>query len=107
MLGGSERLGVEAFAKVSVSQIVFQVVGIGIGTQRRLEMHDGIVVQTETGKQYAHSRLRAIIAGAELVELRDSIASFIGLAHFQIGFGEKIEILGLVGMLFDLLGELR
>ena len=70
-------------------------------------MHDGIVVQTETGKQYAHSRLRAIIAGAELVELRDSIASFIGLAHFQIGFGEKIEILGLVGMLFDLLGELR
>ena len=56
-----ERFRVEPFAEVSIGQIEFHVVGIGIGAQCRLEMLDGVVVQTVTREQYADARLGAIV----------------------------------------------
>ena len=62
LLGSFERLRIEAFAKIRISQIKSHVVGNRIRAQGRLEMLNSVVVQTVAGQQYAHSSLCAVIA---------------------------------------------
>ena len=83
LLGGFERLGIETFAEVGVGQVEFHIVGIGIGLQRRLEMWDGIVVQMIAGQQHADSGLRAIVAGADLIKLRDGLRASSSFPSFR------------------------
>src|SRR5206468_2091483 len=71
-----------------------------------LEMLDGVVVQTETRQQYTDAGLGAVVARAELVKLRDDLSAFVGLAQFQISFGQQVEVLRLVRMFLDLLRQL-
>src|ERR1700692_1541156 len=69
-------------------------------------MLDGVVVETITRQQHAHSGLRPVVASAQLIELTDCLASFVGFSKFQISFREQIEILRLVRMFPDLFGQL-
>jgi hypothetical protein len=58
---GFKRLGIKAFAEVSIGQIEFHVVGIGICVQRHLEMLDGVVVQTVPSEQYTRAGWGALV----------------------------------------------
>jgi len=60
----------------------------------------------DSAQQHAHAGLRAVVAGAQLIQLRDGFARVVGLAKLQIRFGQQIEILRLIRMLLNLLGEL-
>src|SRR5215470_11408135 len=102
-----ESFAVLPFAKVSIRQIKLDVVGIGIGARGSLEMLNGIIVQAISCEKHAHTSLRAVIAGAELVELSNRPARVLGLADFEIGFGQQVQVGRLVGMLLGLLRELR
>ena len=62
LLRSFERLRVEALAKVGIHQIKFHVVGIRVGAEGRLEMLNGVVVQTVAGQQYTLSGLCAVVA---------------------------------------------
>ena len=96
LIRGVERLLVKTFAEIGVGEIEFHVVGIGIGFQRGLKMQDRVVVEAIAREQHADSGLRAVIAGAELVELFHGFARVGDFAEFQICFGEQVEILRLV-----------
>ena len=69
-------------------------------------MQERLVVEAIASEEHADSGLRAEIAAAELVELRDGLACVVDFAEFQICFGEQVEILRLVGMLGDFVGDL-
>src|SRR6185437_15398808 len=65
-------------------------------------MRDCVVGQMVLREQYADAGLSPVIVGTELVELRDGLHRFVTLPKLQVSFREKIEILRLPGMLFDL-----
>ena len=106
LLGSFKRLRIEAFAEIRISQIKFHVVGIRIGVQGRLEMLNGIVVQTVASQQYARAGLCPVVTGAELIKLRDCFSRVFEFAQFQIRFGQQIEILRLIRMFLNLLRQL-
>ena len=92
---------VETGAEVSIGQIEFHVVRLGIGTQRALKMLDGVIVQTVTREQYANASLSAIVVGADLIELRDHLPGFVPFPEPQVSFGEQIKVLRLARVLLD------
>ena len=87
LLGGFKRLRIEAFAEISVGQIKFHVIRIRIGTQGRLEMLDGVVIQTVSSKQNTHPGLRAVVARADLVKPRNCFSRIFEFGQLQISLG--------------------
>ena len=103
VLRGTKRVGVLTLAEISVRQIEFHVVGVGICTQRGLKMLNGIVVQAITREQNADAGLGAIVIRADLIKLRDGLPGVRRFAELQVSFGEQVQILRLAGMFLNLL----
>jgi len=69
-------------------------------------MLNGVAVQTVAGQQYAHSGLCTVVARADLIKLHNCSSSIFEFSQFQISFGQQIEVLWLVRMSLNLLGQL-
>ena len=64
LLGDLECLRVHAFAEIGVSQVELDVVRIGIRVHGRLEMLNGILVQTVACQQDSYPGLCPKVSGA-------------------------------------------
>ena len=50
--------------------------------------------------------MRAKIAAAQLIQLRERLPSLRHLTKFEVGFSKQVEVLRLVGMLVEFFGQL-
>src|SRR5208282_3543450 len=69
-------------------------------------MLDGVVIKTITREQYTNAGLRPVVARGHLIELNDCLPGFFWFSEFQISFREQVEILRLIRVFADLVGQL-
>ncbi len=69
-------------------------------------MLDCALVKAIARQQDTYAGEHSIVVGAGLVKLCDGLLGFIHLAQLEVGFGQEVEILRLIRILLDLVGQL-
>ena len=105
--GRFQRLRIRALAEICVDEIEFHIVRIGIGLLRRLKVLNRVIVQTIARQEHADAGLRSKVAGAQLIQLPNCPERVVAPSQLKVSLRQQVEILRLIRVLLDLLGQLR